>query len=722
MSAGTDIFEWSYQPKSLPGSWKEDRLISISQIDRALSTPNGAFEVTRITVVVSDEDGLIRGLLTDEETSYWDGWEGDILLLSDEGLEAGLEPWTVFRGILAGHPQLLDERIVSFEVIDIIGSEFSAFNLERDLAIPIGDEHENLPEDSVLYYPIVLGEHNDVGSKSADGLRADKGLIPGKYTGMYRIGGGGEIDPTPPPMVPPPSNLQYELVGPEGDQTRYFFASVITPYGESRVSDVLVVRNAPTDAALGLSNYVKMRCDFDAGPNDENKVRWWGRYTSPPTSWLDESYYGYGQGTTQPDRAYYNDGAKPAPTPTTTDVDHAKSYSPPIESTAVSGTVDDYWGMIVVSIGEVTIKDTPYASNLAPEAQPTRAPMDPSLEGVEYILPTSPQWPFPNPWIEKANSDGEVFRFTAALIRGPRLQHHIDETVTIAFNVCGYRGTNNLVVTQAFYQLQLFFNEFVFKDRGKGYRRGDMHTLETYVDSRPVLQTTMYERAQQISKTLIGNDIGFLGAWCIDEPMTLREFIRRFFSTFGALMGVNHFGQPFPVLPYTTASLTTGRLYKFPYNLESLPQGTPVPSQRVNRLYYDFDWDTDLRQFRVLDQGPVEDIPSQQAHGTQGQRRVYEPTETLQLYCTRDPATALAAMSNFISCYRKAPIHYSIPMPSQDLTALHDELGDRILVDHWNSLRPASESQVLILRHLINPNLGEEQIILTAWDMVRVAT
>ncbi len=712
---GTLLFEWSFVPKSHAGSFKEDRLISISPIERASSTPDGSFNIARITITVTDEDELITDLLTNEETEYWDGREGEICLLSDEGLEAGLEPWILMRGRLGGLPTLLDDRIVSFELIDVVGSEFSAFNLDKDLAIPIGNEHTNIPAGLAANYNIVYGEHSDVGSKDANGNPTLKGLIPGIYVGMYDI--DPDNDPVAAPaVIPRPTNLHAEVIG-GGSKTYHYAASVITPYGESMISDVITVTGCPDDDEFDLSNYVKLRCDFDAGTGNRNKIRWWGRYTKPPSGYLDESFYGYGEGTDQPDRGYYNDGSHPAPNPSRIDIDRVKKLALPKSATAAVAS-DTHWGRVVVAIGVVEIIGTPLASNLAAEAAPIREAMATSLEGVEYILPTSPQWPYADPWIEVANTDGETFRCTVVLIRGPRLQHHIDGAVTIAFNVCGYKGQNGLLINQAFLQLQSFFNEFVLKSFGKGYRAGDFGPLETFMDGSPILWTRKFQEAQDVSKILMGNSVGFEGAFNVNQSMTLREFIRRHCVTYGHLFHINHHGQPFPTLPTTNVPLTVGRLYRYPIEIETMPGTVNLPDQRQNKVTFTLDWDSDQQVYRFIgEQYMAQNTNSQDAHGVQGIKKVFQK-EVKELWCTRHLDTAIVAMTNFVNLYRKTVVHNTI---NPDFTALHDELGDRVRFQHWNSLRPSGTTQLLVLRHVVTVNPGEESVFLTGMDMNRVA-
>jgi hypothetical protein len=216
----------------------------------------------------------------------------------------------------------------------------------------------------------------------------------------------------------------------------------------------------------------------------------------------------------------------------------------------------------------------------------------------------------------------------------------------------------------------------------------------------------------------MGDTVGFQGAWCVNESLTLRDFLQRFCVSFGCLFGISHHGQAFPVLPYTTASLTEGRLYRYPYDLEQVPLSEPQNGNRYNRIWYNFDWDSDLHEYRNLE-NMVENLVSQDAHGTKGKKTIYEPSETFELFCTRYPQTALAAMNNFVTCYRKSPVYTTLtPL---DLTGLHDELGDRVRYEHWNSPRPNQTTQILILRHMLDINPGMESVTIIGWDMNRVA-
>ncbi len=146
-SEGADIYRWARRPMADAGSWKEGRLVSIGAFTRAATDVDGNYELARTRVTLTDADGFFRGLLAVQATRYFLNREAGIYMLSDEGRAANLEPVSLFRGWVSDI-QLSPGRMIELEITDVVGSQYSRFNLERIINVPLGSEHTNLPEAS----------------------------------------------------------------------------------------------------------------------------------------------------------------------------------------------------------------------------------------------------------------------------------------------------------------------------------------------------------------------------------------------------------------------------------------------------------------------------------------------------------------------------------------------------------------------------------------------
>jgi hypothetical protein len=753
---------------------------------------------------------LIRTLLAEEETAYWEGREGTIFLLSDEGLTNGVAPRVLFRGHINAMPTVLQNREISLTLVDVMGSEFSVFNLNKTFTVTIGDEHPTKPAGTNgMIYNLPFGEMNDAGYLDANREPADDGPVPARDCGDKLLalpdiesrdydsnlpqisqkdsvsmdGGGSIVVPThvfvsaviggvvgPPstataflaingdglggPSLPhahrevwmgdgltpdywlvwittvpgfhpynsplvdrrarvkqvsatptnpswppggweffvdftsvddgdqwgaqyvgPPINLQ-ATVNTSGTKSYYYAVSSITLFGESAPSAPILVQNVGDPLDINLTwNSPTENPDFVVA------YRVLRSETAPPRTYLHVTNDNATDGLT-PELSYHDTG-----------IDLPKSFNLWSEEALASPFV---WAWMAVSLGEIQEFDV-YGSDQADGQQPRRVKLDPN-DGT-ILKYDSADWPYPGrKWVEFTNSDGVAIRQMGFFARGIPLKHHRAGTVTFTAKTCGYVGLNGKVINQAFLALQFLFNEFVLKNKGEGYRNGAYGPLETFENSDPILWTRLFQVAQNVSATLMNTELGFLADFAITEPMTVREIIRRFCLSYWSLFGINHHGQPFPILLNPSAPLTGGRLYRHPIELETITQ-VFAPEQRINRIEYFYDYDPDAQVYR----GPaqiVQDIPSQQAHSIGGKKRIFNLK--VEAFCIRDADTAQVAQSNGIACYRKAPRYVGLPV---NLTGLHDEPGDRIRFTHWDGIGSNGDvnTSLTVMRHRINP-------------------
>jgi hypothetical protein len=712
-SEGSTTYRWSSRPMADDGAFSEGRVITVGEIVRSCTDQDGNFELSSVTAELSDDDGLFRGLLDGATTQFFLGREGTWEVLSEAGRAAGSAWRPVHRGVVTD-VQILPGRRARITTGDIIGSKFSAFALEKEIGVYLGDEHANLPDDSrKKIYPVIVGEHSDAGAIDANGDTAEKGLLPVIDTGDYRIDGSTE----PPEYAGPPTVTSSGVTGSGGDQTYYYGFSVITAYGETVMSSVVTVSGAPSLDEMDVNNHVYVYGTYDPGPNNDNRVRVWGRSSNPPSTWLAEvNYTDATTGTWG-----YMDGAAYAPSPTRREVD-TEDPGPNIgTSTALQD--DGVWSRFVVSLGVTDIHQL-FWSDLADGDTPKRVEADPALEGVEYILPSSPQWPHDDPYLELTNAAGETIRMTVFYARGPRVAHHRDGVVTMAVNGCGMEetgdGTGDLV-DQAFYAGQLFINEHILKDNGTGYLSGNYGGLETFSDGDAQLWTSKWTAAQTLSISRVGGS-GYLAAWAIHEPITVREWVRRFCLTFDCRLAVNRFGQIYPVLIDDLADVDTGRRYREREEGVELLDQSFAFDELENRITYNYDYDSDAQTFRVTNQ-TIEDAESIAAnvpggvYGATNPRGVYE-TGPQELYCTRDETTAVDTRARRLARNKRAPRYVT---HAQDLIGLEDDLGDQTRFTHRDGLGASGDvdTPLCVLQHGVT-SYGEVGTRLVGFDLARL--
>ncbi len=668
-SLGTTIYRWARRPMADPSSWKEQRLISLSPIERRASDLDGNYFTSTVTAVLNDQDGVLRGLLeAGTSTEYMTAREVSIFLISDTGRAASTTPRPIFRGFIADI-QALPDRQVELQIVDVIGSQFSAFNLDKTIPDVFirdikPDVHEDLRDISVNIY---AGEFSDLTARDENGNNVEKGLVPVFDLGDYDITGEPAESTAPP--VAAPYDLSAEIIGAGGSEHYYYWASVITPYGESVVSARLSVTGAPAESQLGLSNYVKIRGKFNRGASNENKIRIWGRNYTTPTKYLDEAFYsGSGAGAD----FFYNDGSHPAPTPTREDVDHEKPLAEP------TGIADDgSWMRALICLGYGYEVMDVFASNRPKDDEPKREALAASDYGSICIRPSDPEWPHDDPWIEENG-----IRFFAIYVRGPIAKAHRDGSVTIAVTLCGPHDDSDVLINQAGPVYQWFFNEHVLKNGGTGYRNHDYGTLETFANGDPMLLTSKFTSFQDATKEYLGDGMGYTAGLAITEPTTLREIIRRSTLSHGVRWAHNHFGQVFPFVINELDNVSSGRHFRRHIEIHRPVEQLLAHDEVRNKEDYTFHWDPDGGDFRFKGYSQ-KNADSIAAHtpggvsGTESRRGLREGDGEREMYYTNDPTTADDVVARNLSARARRQRYLSVPT---DLTGLEYDITAPIRV------------------------------------------
>lgn len=672
-TAQVTTLRYASQPFADTGSFKDGRLISLSRSRRACTDPDGNYESGRVTAVFADGDGYFRSLLEQGTTTeYFVNREATIYTATETARRAGNKRIR-FRGWIS-NVKLLPQRRIQLEIADVIGSQMSGFNLDKVIGVPITTaEHPDAPEATLkLIYPILGGERSDLGAVDAAGNSVEKGLEPAIDCGDYDIT-GSEPAPT---LADPPVITSSGVVGTSGEHTYYYAASLITPYGESLLSNVVTIDGA---ASRNASNYNWLEGTYDKGASSPfNKVRIWRSEDATTFNlWLDEANY-FTTGSPVVQMFGYADGAAPYPTITRDELDTPKSMASPGLSQANTNTNLFAWMLVSIGYG-YEILDV-FASDLSVGAEPRRVKMDASVYDVEIIRPQDASWPHADPWREF----GGIRQF-GFYMRGARLNHHRSGTVTVAVTVCGPHDDSDLLVNQCG-TLQLWFlNEHVVKGNGTGYRTGDWGPLEAYANSDTILNKTQFDAAQTITAGWIGG-LGYLQEISIHEPITVREVLRRWTVSFGWRYAADHHGRIRPVVIDNTADPTTGRLLRERMEIRQNDDDTLAWDEVLNRIEYDFHLDADTNSYRALRNTAINEI-SIAAHVPGGVVGAANPAgvkqQTRELWGQNDPTTAADSQQRELVRRRRRPRYVK---DTVDLMALDYEIGDSFRRTHSNGM------------------------------------
>ena len=683
-------YRFSTKPLADAGAFAEGRVVRYGTTVRKMSTPDGDYDIAVTDVEIEDADRLFRGLLADPDTRTMTSREACLEVLSEAGRAAGLEWRTISRGRLTDIQPKPGLRVL-FRFADVAGSHFSGFDLEKEMGVRITKrEHPNAKDEAVnRVYPIITGEHSDIGTVDANGAAADKGLLPVIDVGDYLLDGdGNEYTDVPFAFATPPQNLQITINGTPGTGEADYGVTAVTPYGETTITEQAVT-TVPT--VLDVTNNVQL--DWDA---QDGVVEYRVYKNNKLIARLNN-----GETFTNPETTYTDNGS-----------DTVGGVVPPLTNTAqidqvINGQTVSGWGREIMKIGANPEVLEMYGSDLG--SPPKRIRLPESVYGSEVLIPGRPGWPYATPYIEING-----IRMGVAYVRGPRLEHHRNNTVTLAWNGCGDDDVGDgsgPTITEAFKALQHVLNEYVLKDDGLGYRTGNYGPLEEFSNGVAKLKTSAFEACQDLTAEWIGGR-GYQCAIAITVPTSLREFLRRFNVTFASNIGSNHHGQVFPVLIDDTADPTAGRLYHHHINVIRMVDQSIDHDAVETKVTYHYSFDADANKFRVSDQ-VIEDEAASAAYLVPRERGVR------QCYYTHDSATAADSNSRHLTRYKVPPRRVSI---KTNLLGLEDEIGAQVRLTHYDGAGGVDgdvETPFLVTGHKTDPN-PSETVTLTLLDLQRI--
>lgn len=453
----------------------------------------------------------------------------------------------------------------------------------------------------------------------------------------------------------PPENLVATVDAATGS-TRWVYAlSSITRLGESRPCAAVVVDNGP--AMLTSTDSITLTADLPVdNPDSVEYIRVLGRRTDPPTTYLAIIPTGGSPGSPvspgSPAFTWTDDGTL------------AEQVFGSSSGNALAS--QDLWGWIACGLGEIDIHEV-YGSDAAEGDTPKRRLI--GWDEGTILGPTSTGWPHADPYRVVGG-----IRQSGFYARGLPLKHHRDGVVTFAWNGCGWKDTDGLLVNQAFRMLLLFLNEVVEKNDGEGYRDGDFGPIETFADGTPKFWTSKFEAAQQqtIDWLTPGSPagLGYIGTIVVTEPTALAEILRRFFNDYGGHGTTNARGQWYPFLINPDPVAGAGRLYAERREIARLVDHRFAHDERENRIVYSYNYNFDTGQFRNQNI-TVEDTASIAAHG--GDRIGVFSVGLKECFYANDPTTITDRHQRQLDLYAYAPRYVQW---STNMKAVPDHNGD----------------------------------------------
>lgn len=708
-SLGTTVlrFTKSWRPFSFAGAFFAPRLKSVGPITRSATDPDGNYSVQTFSFSLDDRDAELRPLFDEgQPTEYMINREVTAWTISEAAILAGATPATstpVFRGFVSGYaPNGYD---LDVSCVDALGSLMSGFNLgKRVLNLTIKDLVTSplVVCDATKDLPLILlaGEHSDYGamttptSAATSPVPASIGAVPAREVCEIDITSLTGVPPTT--VIPPPVITIGDVVtGASGEEVVYYGATLVTPLGESGMSNIVAVNGA---ANRDIGNYTRIEGTAVYGVDNNVRV-WTGPSPDNMNAWLD-----FCNGFS-PDGSWgYFDGASnwPGP-PYRTENDIPKYMDPPAGTAQGNPNV---FSVMFLCRGRRYDQLRHYASDLADGVEPRRALVPDADYGTALIRPTDPQWPFPNPWITMNSID-----FIGYLWRGPRLEHHRTGTISGAADVCGPHDMDGKLVNQAWPALQFILNEYGLRNGGSGNRNQEYGTLATFSNGDPIIETSSITACQDTSKEWLQDETGYVGNIAVIDPNeTWREFWRKHCVSFGGRGCSNRFGQFRAFVINTLDAGPLGRHFRQRIEIKAQEGERWGHDEVTNRILLSYFYHIDAGEFRAREL-PIDNDVSMAAHVPGGVVGVVDPRgvrdRPLEAYHTNDRITAIDVANQELQRRDRRPRYVPFSVP---LLGLDYDLGEQCRLTSNKGIVD-SETPCVILEHVLDYDNNEVRLV-----------
>jgi hypothetical protein len=508
---------------------------------------------------------------------------------------------------------------------------------------PAWNPRTNPAGDPTVRYKVISGTHTNPafppnGAGTWD-LYADfDSLTDGLQWGPLRAG--------------PPEDGMAAPDGATGTTEWVYSLTSITRLGESQPSAPIVVSNGP--AVLTPTDSITITAELPSdSPDAVEFVRIVGRRANPPTMSLVVIPVSGGS----PPITWTDDG---------TAVETAFN-----RSSGDAPVSENQFAWIACGLGDGDIHRF-LGSDGAEQDTPKRRVI--GWEEGTIVGPLSAAWPHPEPY----RVVGGIRQF-GVYARGLPLEHHRKRIVTFAWDGCGWKDPDGLLVNQAFPMLLLFLNEMVEKNGGLGYRDGDYGPIETFADGTPKFLVSKFTAAQDKTIAWMADEagLGAIGTIVVTEFTPLREILRRFFNDYGGHGTTNHRGQWYPYYLDKDAAPGAGRLFAERREISRLVDHGFKHDERENFIEYSFNYNYDTQTFATVGVKVKDDTSIDDAGGDQ--IGVFKTTPKQCYYC--DDAATLAWRWGVyqLGIYSYSPRYASW---STNLRAIPDANGDPARFTH----------------------------------------
>ena len=265
------------------------------------------------------------------------------------------------------------------------------------------------------------------------------------------------------------------------------------------------------------------------------------------------------------------------------------------------------WGFLAFGLGAWWQYLGIYASDLGAgvaDAQHNRVKMDiDSRDGVDFLVPGWPSWPYTAPYVQFINDAGDLFNVTGIFVRGPILKDHIAGTVNITANAIGTEdvgdGSGLPIVQVHKIEQHLIENHLIRQSRG-----GLWVTATDYPqfeDGTPMVKSSSFTAAQNITIASLGS-LGLTGAYYTDtEQQSTTDVLAKFMEWTDSRTGISADGQVMKFRIDPSADPTTWP--RIDHVVEVFGGVTRTAGEdRENVLQASCDWDPDGQKFRI---GPI---------------------------------------------------------------------------------------------------------------------
>ncbi len=271
------------------------------------------------------------------------------------------------------------------------------------------------------------------------------------------------------------------------------------------------------------------------------------------------------------------------------------------------------------------------------------------------------------------------------------------------------------------------FQNFILPPAGEVWKSGAWLAPREFDDGTPVINSLAIDALEAIEVARIGRY--YRGQIYLDQPITIRTLLERFFDSFGMRFGENHHGQLIAVHLDDFADLSSLTVLTDVREIVGDTRMDPRLTEMANTEIYDYGYrPAESKQFLRLNQQQEDDI----AIGTDGDTTVSPAiprtgnrgrvkSHTRQMFYVDDPTTADDVISRDLAFYKYPPRYVSItcglqavPVTLGSIVAVTDFQG--IGSDGWTE-RPL---WVLGIQDVYNDLNTPPTITLNCVDVLRV--